>query len=432
MKFFDWDKASIKAKEAAFLRPSLTSTMDVRSKVNNIFGQIKKGGDEALSRLTSQFDGVNLTSPLVEIAQLPNPTLLDEDKEAILQAINNIKSFHEAQIPTGIKLETQKGVICEKVWRPIEKVGLYIPGGSAPLISTLLMLAIPAQIAGCQNIQLITPPQKGTDLIDPNIVFAAKYLGFKQIYLGGGAQAIAALTFGTETIMPVDKIFGPGNIWVTEAKKLAVSLPQGPAIDMPAGPSEVMVIADNNANANVVASDLIAQAEHDPLAQAILVSSSREVLENVGAEIITQLETLPRKDIAQKSLENAHFICIENEYQAIEIINKYAPEHLILNLRSTEKLLPKIMNAGSIFVGPYTAESAGDYASGTNHVLPTSGYAKNHSGLGTDAFMKSMTIQTMTKEGLNDLGPKIERLARLEGLEGHARAITIRRESLNQ
>lgn len=426
MEIVNWNSATAEEKTTILARPQTLPAKDIEVKISSIFAEIKNNGDSGLINLTEKFDGVKLDDIAYDVTSAPLPDLEVADEAAILMATDNIKKFHAAQLPKPISIEIQPGVLCQKIWRPINSVGLYIPGGSAPLISTLLMMAIPAKIAGVKNIVVVTPPQKSGNQIDSGILFVAKLLGIKTIYLAGGAQAIAALTYGTETIPAVDKIFGPGNMWVTQAKKYASALPSGPAIDMPAGPSEVMVLADNQATPAIVAADMLAQAEHDPLAQAVLICFSSRMALDVSLEIDKQILKLGRRKIAAQSVKNMIAIVSASPSEALNIINKYAPEHLILNAENANSYLDNISNAGSIFLGPNTPEAAGDYASGTNHVLPTAGFARNHSGLSTSSFMKSITVQEIDDNGLKTLGPTIVRLAKMEGLDAHAASVLIR------
>jgi histidinol dehydrogenase len=352
------------------------------------------------------------------------------DKDAINTARKNIKKFHQAQIPKDIEVETTKGVICRREARAIGTAGLYVPGGTAPLVSTLLMLAIPAKVAGVKRRIVVTPPGKdGT--VNPAILAAAYRCKVTDVFICGGAQAIAALCYGTETIPKCDKIFGPGNAYVAAAKALAAQAPGGPAIDMPAGPSEAMVVANDKANPIFVASDLLSQAEHDTLAQVVCVVTNQKVADAVKAEINRQITTLPRKDIAEKSITQSRMIIADNRGDVADIINRYAPEHLILQITKPETLVPAIRNAGSIFLGPWTPEAVGDYASGTNHTLPTNGAARAYSGVTTESFIKYISVQKLSRKGLQRLGPTVERLAAMEGLEAHRRAISLRLESVN-
>jgi histidinol dehydrogenase len=398
--------------------------------VQTVLNEIKQSGDIALRKFTQKFDGVDLEvfrvteNELVEAENQVEPDL----KEAIELASANIEKFHAAQKTEIRKVKTMPGVTCWQKPVAIEKVGLYIPGGTAPLFSTVLMLAIPARIAGCKEIILCTPPGKDGK-IHPAILFAAKFAGVKKVFRVGGVQAIGAMAYGTESVPKVYKIFGPGNQYVTTAKQL-VSMNEV-AIDMPAGPSEVMVVADQSANPAFVASDLLSQAEHGADSQVVLVANSRELIEKVKTEISLQLEKLPRKEFAKKSLENSVLIVMENEQETVELINEYAPEHLILATENYNQLAKKVINAGSVFLGNYTPESAGDYASGTNHTLPTNGWARSYSGVNLDSFMKKITFQEITENGLKSIGSAIETMAAAEELEAHKNAITLRLKEIN-
>ncbi|WP_100615802.1 histidinol dehydrogenase [Confluentibacter citreus] len=409
-------------------RPTQTVD-DIEATVNVVFNEVRSDGDLAVKKYTERFDGVKLDSNLVTPEELQEASTLVSDalKNAIDLAKLNIVAFHAAQKTTRISLETTEGVSCWQEKRPIEKVGLYIPGGTAPLFSTVLMLAVPAQIAGCKEIVLCSPPNKQGN-IAPEILYTAQLCGVTKIIKVGGIQAIAALTFGTESIPKVYKIFGPGNQFVTVAKQLATKY--GVAIDMPAGPSELLVVADETANAAYVASDLLSQAEHGTDSQVILVSTSMGVIKNVSQEIEKQLELLPRKAIAEKSIANSKLIYVESEDIALELINEYGPEHFIICTKNDDFYVNGIANAGSIFIGNYTPESAGDYASGTNHTLPTNGFSKAYSGVNLDSFLKSMTFQKISKEGLKNIGNAIELMAEAEGLQAHKNAVTIRLKDL--
>lgn len=396
--------------------------------VNNILTRVKKSGDEALRELTKQFDGIELTNLAAtseevnaSIASLP-----DSLKQSIKQAAANIEKFHTAQRNPVVQIETMPGVTCWRKQVAIQNVGIYIPGGSAPLFSTVLMLGIPAKIAGCKEVVLCTPP--ATDgAIHPAILFAASLAGITKIYKVGGAQAIAAMAYGTATIPQVDKIFGPGNQYVTKAKQLINQ--SGTAIDMPAGPSEVLVIADSQANPSFIAADLLSQAEHGADSQVVLVTKDSELVKKTEAALEEQLLQLPRQKIAREALKNSLAVVLNNDEQVIDFVNEYAPEHLIFNTKDADALSEQITNAGSIFLGAYSPESVGDYASGTNHTLPTNGYAKAYSGVSLDSFTKSITIQKLTKEGLDLLGPIVEEMAEAEQLKGHAQAVRVRRYS---
>ena len=396
----------------------------VEERVSDIIKTVKSEGDQALRNYAMQFDQVDLPKLFLDAEELNliASGIPEDAKKAIDQAYQNIKKFHESQLKTEDKIETMPGVICWREARAIEKVGLYIPGGSAVLPSTFLMLATPAKIAGCKEIVVCSPPQKDGKT-NCYLAYCATLLGIEKIYLSGGAQAVAAMAFGTETIPQVHKIFGPGNRYVTAAKTMVQNRV---SIDMPAGPSEVLVIADETAYPAFVAADLLAQAEHGPDSQAILVATSNEIIEDTLKEIELQLSKLPRKEIAQKAIENSYAILSDNLNQAMDFSNIYAPEHLILATEKYQELIPEIVNAGSVFLGNLTPESAGDYASGTNHTLPTSGFAKAYSGVSTDAFLKKITFQHLSSEGLKNIGETVEVLAAAEGLQAHKNAITIR------
>ena len=405
-------------------RPVIDSSTLEKS-VENILNKIKKQGDKALIKYTRKFDGVKLKNLLVteEEILLAGKGLLPELKKAIDQAKQNIEMFHKAQVEEINIIETMPGVKCWRSSVGIEKVGLYIPGGTAALFSTVLMLAIPAKIAGCKEIVLCTPPQKdGT--VHPAILYAANICGIKNVFKAGGSQAIGAMAYGTESIPKVFKIFGPGNQYVTTAKQL-VQL-QGTAIDMPAGPSEVLIIADDSSVPAFVAADLLSQAEHGPDSQVILLTTNETIAFNVQKCIKEQLEELPRNKIAEAALTNSKIILMKDLDEAIEFSNKYAPEHLILAIGQAEKYIHEIISAGSVFIGNYSPESAGDYASGTNHTLPTNGYAAMYSGLSVDSFVKKITFQQLTKEGLGNISSTVMQMAEGEGLYAHMRAVEIR------
>jgi histidinol dehydrogenase len=393
--------------------------------VKKILQKVKEKGDKAVKKFTKEFDGVSLKKLAVsdkEITQATNQ-LPPELKQAIEQAKKNIATFHLSQKEETRKIETMPGVLCWRESRGIEKVGLYIPGGSAPLFSTVLMLAVPASIAGCKEIVLCTPPSKdGT--VNPAILYAASICGVTKIFKAGGVQAIAAMTYGTESIPNVFKIFGPGNQYVTLAKQLIQQ--QGTAIDMPAGPSEVLVIADDTAIPEYVAADLLSQAEHGPDSQVVLLTTSEDILSNVTKAIRQQVTELPRKDIAEKALQNSKLVLVRDIDEAIELSNLYAPEHLILSCENAEAAAKKVVTAGSVFIGNYSPESAGDYASGTNHTLPTNGYAAMYSGVSLDSFVKKITYQQLTKEGLQQISAIVMTMAAAEGLDAHKNAVAIR------
>ena len=417
-------KPSREAWDELIKRPELEQK-DLQATVKEVFDAIKSSGDEALKEYTLKFDKVDLDSVVVSDSEILNAQsqISSELKEAIQLAAANIEKFHSAQKPTKVEVETAPGVKCWQVAKPIPRVGIYIPGGTAPLFSTVLMLAIPAKIAGCEEIVLCTPPNKEGQ-INPAILFAAQFAGVKKVFKAGGIQAIGAMTFGTESVPSVDKIFGPGNQFVTAAKQQATLL--GVAIDMPAGPSELLVMTDESGNPEFIASDLLSQAEHGADSQVICVVKNESQVEPIQQELIKQLAELPRKEIAEKAIENSKIICLESDQQCIDFVNAYAPEHYILCVKNEELYLDGLKSAGSVFIGNYTPESAGDYASGTNHTLPTNGYARSYSGVNLDAFMKKITFQKITEEGIKGIGPAIEYMAEAELLEAHKQAVTKR------
>jgi len=416
----DWNK---------ILERPTKSVAAIEGTVNDVFTDVQKNGDTAISKYTKKFDGVSLESNLVSAAEIKEAiTLVSEElKEAIRFAKENITKFHTAQKTAKVFVETTDGVSCWQEKRPIQKVGLYIPGGTAPLFSTVLMLAVPAQIAGCKEIVLCSPPNK-EGKIHPAILYTANLCGVTKIVKVGGIQAIAGYTFGTETIPQVYKIFGPGNQFVTVAKQLATKY--GVAIDMPAGPSELLIVADDSANASYVASDLLSQAEHGVDSQVILVSTSKKLIAEVSIEIQKQLLDLPRVAIAEKAIVNSTSIFVENDAIALDLINEYGPEHFIVCTNDNAYYIDNIENAGSVFIGNYTPESAGDYASGTNHTLPTNGFSKSYSGVNLDSFTKSITFQEISKEGIQNIGSAIEIMAETEGLFAHKNAVTLRLNDL--
>lgn len=409
-------------------RPSV-NTADLSSTVEKIFSEIRKSGDTAVAKYTRRFDKVSIAQTRTSAAEIKAASgkLSKDLKEAMQRAAHNIHKFHAAQIEKPKVIRTMKGVFCWRESRPIEKVGLYIPGGSAPLFSTALMLGIPAQLAGCKEIVLCTPPDKNGK-IPPAILYAANLAGISTICKVGGIQAIAALTYGTKQIPRVDKIFGPGNQYVTAAKQYAQQM--GVAIDLPAGPSEVLIIADQTCIPTFVAADLLAQAEHGPDSQVVLLSDDEQVLDSVLAEVHKQLEKLPRIEIAREALRHSKAILFKSIDECMAFSNLYAPEHLILAVKNPKSKAAKIINAGSVFLGNYSCESAGDYASGTNHTLPTNGYANRYSGVSVDSFVKKITFQKITRKGIISLGPTIERMAQEEKLFAHQNAVTLRLKSL--
>ena len=405
-------------------RPAMESAK-IKEIVKPIFEKVARNGDKALRKFAKEFDHVKLDSLLAsqEEIQAAAAQLSPELIEAIALAKSNIEKFHAAQATPELVVEVMPGVVCSRKSVPIQRVGLYIPGGTAPLFSTVLMLGVPAALAGCAEVVLCTPPNREGN-IHPAILYTAQLVGISKIIKVGGAQAIAALTFGTESVPQVDKIFGPGNQYVTAAKQMATKY--GVAIDMPAGPSEVLVYADDTAIPAFVAADLLSQAEHGVDSQVVLVSPSEDFAKKVVAEISLQLKSLSRKDIAAKALKNSCAVILEDTDSAIALINDYAPEHLILALANEDAILDKIYNAGSVFIGNFSPEAAGDYASGTNHTLPTSGYARNYSGVSLDSFVKKITYQKITPKGLQALGPAVEIMAANEQLDAHKNAVTLR------
>ncbi|MFZ4473671.1 MAG: histidinol dehydrogenase [Saprospiraceae bacterium] len=410
---------------ASLLARPTVDTMAQRAKVLAMLDAIKLEGDAAVRRFALQFDGFvpDVLEASSDDFSWAEQQLPDDLKSAILQAYSNIKRFHAAQQVQEAPVETQPGVLCWRKTVPIERVGLYIPGGTAPLFSTVLMLGVPAQLAGCREIVLCTPPQ-AEGKIYPAVLFAANLCGIRRVFKLGGVQGIGAMAYGTTSVPKVWKIFGPGNLWVTVAKQM-VSL-DGIAIDMPAGPSEVAVLADAGANPAYVAADLLSQAEHGADSQVLLLSDSADLLQKVAVELADQLEKLPRKLFAAQALAQSKALLVHSMEEAMLWINAYAPEHLIIQTADAIQLAEKVINAGSVFIGPYTPESAGDYASGTNHTLPTGGYARVSGGVALDSFVKKITFQQISEAGLQALGPVVETMARAEGLEAHARAVSIR------
>ncbi|MEX0996432.1 MAG: histidinol dehydrogenase [Flavobacteriaceae bacterium] len=410
-------------------RPLIDFTT-ISDTVQKVFQAIKNNGDESVKTYTNLFDGVEIDQLQVTQDEIEeNIKNVPEDlKQAIQLAAANIEAFHKTQTEQPQRSETTAGVVCWRESRPIDRVGIYIPGGTAPLFSTVLMLGIPAKIAGCPEIVLCTPPDKNGN-IHPAILYTAQLIGITKLFKVGGIQAIGAMTFGTESIPQVDKIFGPGNQYVTAAKQQAQNY--GVAIDMPAGPSEVLVIADQSAVPSFVAADLLSQAEHGTDSQVILLSDSETILDAVLEEVTIQLEALPRKQMAAKALLSSKAILFKTVEECINFSNQYAPEHLILAIENYSEVIPKITNAGSVFLGNYSCESAGDYASGTNHTLPTNGYARNYSGVSLDSFVKKITFQELSSQGIKNIGPAIELMAEAEELQAHKNAVTLRLKSLN-
>ncbi len=424
-----WQSLSEAQQESILERPAITERANITAAVAQGIAKVRSEGDAALFELTEKFDRVKPASLRVSREEMDAAAarLSETMKQALEQAYNNISKFHKAQKAQPIKVETMPGVVCEQVTRPINKVGLYIPGGSAPLPSTVLMLGVPAQIAGCRKVVLCSPPP-----IADEILYVAKLCNIDEVYNLGGGQAIAAMAYGTETVTKVDKIFGPGNAYVTEAKRQVSNDFRGAAIDMPAGPSEVLVIADETADANFIAADLLSQAEHGPDSQVVLVTPSPVLADQVTDAVQKQLKVLSRASIAEKALASSLIIIAESLTQAVSISNYYGPEHLIVQTRNPRELVPLLDNAGSIFLGDWAPESVGDYASGTNHVLPTYGYTRTYSSLGLADFSKRMTVQELTADGLQLLAPTVVTMAEAEGLDAHKRAVTIRVEKLQK
>ncbi|WP_240207017.1 histidinol dehydrogenase [Vibrio sp. CyArs1] len=429
MRTVVWQSLSQSQQESILERPAITEGANITSAVSAVIEQVRSEGDKALLDLTEKFDRVRPDSIRVsnEEIEAASSRLSETMKQALEQAYSNIAKFHKAQRPEPLRVETQPGVVCEQVTRPINTVGLYIPGGSAPLPSTVLMLGVPAQIAGCRKVVLCSPPP-----IADEILYVAKLCKIDEVYNVGGGQAVAAMAYGTESVSKVDKIFGPGNAYVTEAKRQVSNDFRGAAIDMPAGPSEVLVIADETADADFVAADLLSQAEHGPDSQVVLVTPSPVIADQVTEAVNKQLKQLSRADIAQQALGSSLIIIAESITQCVSISNYYGPEHLIVQTKAPRELLPLLDNAGSIFLGDWSPESAGDYASGTNHVLPTYGYTRTYSSLGLADFSKRMTVQELTADGLRNLAPTVVTMAEAEGLDAHKRAVTIRVEKLAQ
>ncbi|EAR54064.1 histidinol dehydrogenase [Photobacterium sp. SKA34] len=427
MKTVVWQSLSESQRENLLARPAVNNGANISAIVSGIISDVRERGDEALLELTEKFDGIRPASIKVSNAEIDDACarLSTEMKEALQQAFDNISTFHKAQKQPTLRVETQPGIICEQMTRPVNSVGLYIPGGSAPLPSTVLMLGVPAKIAGCQKVVLCSPPP-----IADEILYVAKLCSIDEVYNVGGSQAVAAMAYGSETVTKVDKIFGPGNAFVTEAKRQVSNDFRGAAIDMPAGPSEVLVIADSNADPDFIAADLLSQAEHGPDSQVILVTPDPVIADKTADAIQRQLAKLSRADIAKEALGSSLLIVAETLPQCIAISNNYGPEHLIVQTHTPRDLVPLLDNAGSIFLGNWSPESVGDYASGTNHVLPTYGYTRTYSSLGLADFSKRMTVQELSEDGLLGLAKTVTTIADAEGLDAHKRAVTIRVEKL--
>jgi histidinol dehydrogenase len=431
MRILDWQTLDESQRAAALSRPAEALESQTLAQARVIIDTVRTGGDEALTRYTRDFDGVELLRFEVTAAEFAaaRAQLQAADIAALERAIANVDRFHRATQPEPASLEVQPGVRCERVVRPIDAVGLYVPAGSAPLPSTVVMLAVPARIAGCERRVLCTPPQRD-GCASAAVLVAAELCGVQQVFKVGGAQAIAALAYGTRSVPKVDKIFGPGNAWVTAAKQLVAADPAGAALDLPAGPSEVLVIADDSARAEFVAADLLAQAEHDPRAQALLLTTSAALAQRVAAQVTEQLKLRTRRDILRHSVAASRILVVPDLATAVSVSNRYAPEHLIIETRAPRTLLDRIRNAGSIFIGEWSPEPMGDYCSGTNHVLPTYGHARAYSGLSVIDFTRRITVQELSREGLRQLGPTAATLARLEGLDAHAAAVDLRLAAL--
>ena len=431
MQILDWQSLSVQQRANALARPAAALAARTLAEARAIIDEVRLAGDAALVRYAREFDGVTLPGFEVSSAEFAaaRASMQASDTAALERAIANVDAFHRATQPRDVAIEVQPGVRCERLIRPIGAVGLYVPAGSAPLPSTVIMLAVPARIAGCGRRVLCTPPQHD-GAANAAVLVAAELCGIEQVYKIGGAQAIAALAYGTASVPKVDKIFGPGNAWVTAAKQLVAADPAGAALDMPAGPSEVLVIADDSARADFVAADLLAQAEHDPRSQAILVTTSRALAQQVAAAVAAQLPARTRGSILEHSIAASRILIVPDLSTAISISEAYAPEHLSIQTRAPRALLEQVHNAGSVFLGDWSTEPMGDYCSGTNHVLPTYGHARTYSGLSVTDFTRRMTVQELSAQGLRDLGPTAATLARLEGLDAHAAAVDVRLEAL--
>lgn len=427
LKTMIWADLDAEARTEALARPAVTLNPDIDARVADIIAKVRTEGDAALLDLTSRFDGVDLASIRVDDAEVAaaEAEVGADAREAMAIAIANVEKFHAAQIADPIRVETAPGVVCERITRPINAVGLYVPAGSAPLPSTAIMLAIPARLAGCPTRIVCTPPRPD-GRADPAVVVAARLCGIDAIYKLGGAQAVAAMAYGTESVPKVDKIFGPGNAWVTAAKTAVATDSAGAALDMPAGPSEVMVVGDGSTNPTFVALDLLSQAEHGPDSQAVLVCTDAEYAAAVETAIEAALPELPRRDIIEQSLAHGRCFIVDDVVSGLEVANRYASEHLIIQVQNARQYIDLIDNAGSVFLGPWTPESVGDYCSGTNHVLPTYGFARSYSGLSVKDFQKQLTLQELTRDGLDGLAPTVRTLAGLEGLDAHAQAVAVR------
>lgn len=430
---FRWADLDAVGRQAVLARPRVARREALAGDVARIIAEVRRDGDQALLRFAQRYDGVTLAALRVQGAEFDaaEETLGEEQRIALRLAIDNVRAFHAAQLGAPIEVETMPGVVCRRISRPIRAVGLYVPAGTAPLPSTVIMLAVPAALAGCPRRILCTPPQRN-GRADPAVLTAARYCDIDEVYLAGGAQAVAAMAYGTDTIPAVDKIFGPGNAWVTEAKLQVSRDPDGAALDLPAGPSEVLVIADERADAGFVAADLLSQAEHGPDSQVLLVTTSAALADAVDAAIWAQLAVLPRSAVAREALGHGRTLIARDLDEAMRISNLYAPEHLILQVPDAERLLARVAAAGSVFLGDWTPESLGDYCSGTNHVLPTYGHARAWSGLSVGDFQLAISVQQASPEGFRLIGPTARTLAEMEGLAAHALAVKLRLEALEQ
>ena len=431
MKVIEWKPADAETRRAALSRPSAGSRDEVFRQAAEVIAAVRAEGDAAVRRFTQKFGGPSLEELRVSPQEFraARAALDARELEALERAVSNVTQFHEAQLAPPLSIDTMAGVRCERITRPINSVGLYVPAGSAPLPSTVIMLAVPARIAGCPARAIACSPDR-EGKVHPAVLVAAELCGIDTVYKMGGAQAVAALAFGTESVRKVDKIFGPGSAWVTAAKQLVAGDPSGAAIDLPAGPSEVLVIADDSANPRFVAADLLAQAEHDVVAQVVLVTTSRELARAVGEEVARQLPVLSRLKIVSESLAHGRVILVPDLDTAVAVSNEYAPEHLIIQTREPRALLRKVECAGSVFIGAWSPESIGDYCSGTNHVLPTFGYARSYSGVSLLEFQKRITVQELSAEGLRALGPTAVTLSGMEGLDAHGNAVRVRLDAL--
>lgn len=431
MKYVDWNTASTEARRAALARPAAESRDEVFRQAAAVINAVRDEGDAAVHRYTQQFGGPTAGDLRVSVAEFreARAALSAVQIAALERAVANVTRFHEAQRSPPLTVETMPGVVCERITRPIGSVGLYVPAGSAPLPSTAIMLSVPARIAGCPARAIASSPGRDGK-VHAAVLVAAELCGIDTVYKMGGAQAIAAFAYGTESVRKVDKVFGPGSAWVTAAKQIVAGDPAGAAIDLPAGPSEVLVIADESANARFVAADLLAQAEHDAIAQVVLVTTSAALVKSVGDQLDLQTASLSRRDIVAQSMAASRCILVPDLATAVAVSNEYAPEHLIIQTRNARALLPQVENAGSVFVGDWSPESMGDYCSGTNHVLPTFGYARSYSGVSLIEYQKRITVQELSADGLRALGPTAITLSDMEGLDAHGSAVKVRLDAL--